>query len=761
MVRLPTPGSDNGTWGSILNAFLLQEHTADGRHNMAKLLGVPAVDGMVLASSSSSPGWKTLGKADVGLGSVTNDAQLKLADLDTDAALAANSDTKIPSQKAIKAYASAQSVPLAGVAGRRPSTSPGTLYDAMESGWADFYTRGTTSTDTTDFIEGKASQKIVTNIPSISGDWCGVVKSISADFSQCDFHVWVKADAWANVYEADILFSTAGTFSSYFTAQVNGGVDSGNNLNPPDGEWIELVISRAACFVGSSAGGAPNWATVNKIILRAAAKPGQQCTVRFDGFAAIPSVPKGAVSVVFDDGNQSDLLVAKPYLDTYGFRAGSFIEYYNIGGLNGTSPYLTQAEIGQLHAGGWDIGGHGYDRLTTLTSAQRIQLFQDTKRWLASHGYRGADIYAYPNSTTNATIKAEISPYFSYARTISSLGQPLSHVIPLSIQGYDVYESLSTATVQSYIDRAANNGEWVVLLFHRIINGTASGSNTSLAKFQTIVDYLHTTGVKVAPMSEILQAGTGRWGAITGALADQTDLQAALNAKATDGNVVHLAGPETVTGTKTFSAAPVFSQVNDVNGNQALGLAATASATNYINLANSTSGNPPTIAPAGAPAAIQLKILSKGASAIALQPGGDSQTAVIINNAVGTKFVSFDSTNSRLRVGDANTPKATLDAAGSFARAITSTAKTAAYSIAATDSTITCDATGAAFAVTLPDATAMQGRLYTIKKVDASANAVTIGTSLSQTIDGATTQSLGAQWQKLTVQSTGTAWVTI
>lgn len=36
------------------------------------------------------------------LGNVTNDAQLKAADLDTDSAMAADSDTKIPSQKAVK-----------------------------------------------------------------------------------------------------------------------------------------------------------------------------------------------------------------------------------------------------------------------------------------------------------------------------------------------------------------------------------------------------------------------------------------------------------------------------------------------------------------------------------------------------------------------------------------------------------------------------------------------------------------------------------
>lgn len=30
MARLPTPGSDDGTWGDVLNTFLATEHNADG-----------------------------------------------------------------------------------------------------------------------------------------------------------------------------------------------------------------------------------------------------------------------------------------------------------------------------------------------------------------------------------------------------------------------------------------------------------------------------------------------------------------------------------------------------------------------------------------------------------------------------------------------------------------------------------------------------------------------------------------------------------
>lgn len=41
MTRLPKPGSDSGKWGAILNAFLLVEHDANGKH---KIVGLSNVD---------------------------------------------------------------------------------------------------------------------------------------------------------------------------------------------------------------------------------------------------------------------------------------------------------------------------------------------------------------------------------------------------------------------------------------------------------------------------------------------------------------------------------------------------------------------------------------------------------------------------------------------------------------------------------------------------------------------------------------------
>ena len=85
-------------------------------------------------------------------------------------------------------------------------------------------------------------------------------------------------------------------------------------------------------------------------------------------------------------------------------------------------------------------------------------------------------------------------------------------------------------------------------------------------------------------------------------------------------------------------------------------------------------------------------------------------------------------------------------------------AKTAAYTATDRDKTILCDATSAAFSVTLPAVQGLSGREYTIKKTDSSANAVTIDGSGSETIDDGTTAVIQNQYESVTVQCDGAEW---
>ena len=76
----------------------------------------------------------------------------------------------------------------------------------------------------------------------------------------------------------------------------------------------------------------------------------------------------------------------------------------------------------------------------------------------------------------------------------------------------------------------------------------------------------------------------------------------------------------------------------------------------------------------------------------------------------------------------------------------------------ATDYLILVDATAGAVTVTLPVATASDGAILVVKKFDVSANAVTIDANAAETIDGALTQTLAAQYDTLTLACDGGQW---
>lgn len=97
---------------------------------------------------------------------------------------------------------------------------------------------------------------------------------------------------------------------------------------------------------------------------------------------------------------------------------------------------------------------------------------------------------------------------------------------------------------------------------------------------------------------------------------------------------------------------------------------------------------------------------------------------------------------------------------GGIGAATTST-KTANYAVTPADKVILANAVGSPLTMTLPTAVGITDAQFVIKKTDASANAVTIATTSSQTIDGTTTKSLTTQYAMLRVVSDGANWQVI
>ena len=128
---------------------------------------------------------------------------------------------------------------------------------------------------------------------------------------------------------------------------------------------------------------------------------------------------------------------------------------------------------------------------------------------------------------------------------------------------------------------------------------------------------------------------------------------------------------------------------------------------------------------------------------------------VSISNGDGVAGNPTFSTPQDIHTG-ATPTFAGLSLTGQFLAPITT--KTGAYTLTASDFCVLADATTAGFTLTLPTAASIAGRIYHIKKIDASANAVVIDGAAAETIDGAATVSISAQNQSYQIISDGTNW---
>lgn len=89
------------------------------------------------------------------------------------------------------------------------------------------------------------------------------------------------------------------------------------------------------------------------------------------------------------------------------------------------------------------------------------------------------------------------------------------------------------------------------------------------------------------------------------------------------------------------------------------------------------------------------------------------------------------------------------------------TTKSANYTATLVDFTILGNAATGNISITLPTSVGASGRIYTIKKVDSTANVVTVATTSAQTIDGQASKALSIQYDGIQVQSDNANWVII
>jgi len=211
---------------------------------------------------------------------------------------------------------------------------------------------------------------------------------------------------------------------------------------------------------------------------------------------------------------------------------------------------------------------------------------------------------------------------------------------------------------------------------------------------------------------------------------DQSSVKTALDLKANDNTVVHLAGSETVTGAKTFSATTLTADVNPINSNTyTLGTVSNYYASAGIGMVNSN-------------------IIQARTTAGLFFRNSSGSTYGSMSNTGTWNFLSATVTNAPVNPTDV-VRLSDLQAAGSGY-----VAKTAAYTLTAADHVV--DLTTGTAIFTLPTAVGAAGKQYVVK--NSGTGALTVNTTSTQTIDGALTKPFPAQYSGMRVVSDGANW---
>lgn len=188
-------------------------------------------------------------------------------------------------------------------------------------------------------------------------------------------------------------------------------------------------------------------------------------------------VPRGAITVTFDDGWRSVYDNALPIVRDFDFVA-------NVGVyVDATSfpLYMNEGHLDELHAEGWSLVSHtmSHSSLPTLNTAELDYELRASQAWLQERGYRGANVLIAPYHDFDEPTRAAASQYYAAARgTGSNIVSPDSLVAwkpsdPYELTGIDV-EQLPYTTeegrdrLRTLLQRTADEGAFLDVVFHQI-----------------------------------------------------------------------------------------------------------------------------------------------------------------------------------------------------------------------------------------------------------------------------------------------------
>jgi peptidoglycan/xylan/chitin deacetylase (PgdA/CDA1 family) len=312
--------------------------------------------------------------------------------------------------------------------------------------------------------------------------------------------VWIKVNGTENVSELRVTVTGDDfrTFTDYWIAGDAGMQASFLGEN----RWNILTLSKSH----STAEGLSDISDVNKIQIRVVDDgSGRPVTVWINGLSLIARNDRPVVTFTFDDGFETDYDVARPVLDKYHFPATAYV----IPSMVGVPDRLNLTQMKNLQdLNGWDIASHSHSHsnLTSIASSEIESELLLSQQFLLNNGFQNAAAhFAYPyGEFDNGSLKSQVQKYYKTARTAEGGFETLPPSDPYRLRAMVVTNSTTPSDVSERVQSAIDNGDWLILVFHRIVESDAAEEFKYLASdLRVIVDDVASRGVDVMTVSQV------------------------------------------------------------------------------------------------------------------------------------------------------------------------------------------------------------------------------------------------------------------
>lgn len=221
----------------------------------------------------------------------------------------------------------------------------------------------------------------------------------------------------------------------------------------------------------------------------------------FDDITLTEFTPsQAAVTLMFDDGEDTTYTQAKPVLDEYGFAGTSAV----ITGSVGTDGFMTYPQLSTLQTSGWEIVSHSITHrdMTKLSSWTIQRELQNSKNTLVSHGLQVSN-FAFPYGAYSGYLLAEAAKYYRSARAYEQGTNPQG-AFPFEVKVRGLLSTTSLSEVEAWLADAQSNGRWVLLVFHTIAPTGDDAYHTSPQMLKDIVAKVASSGLPVVTYNQAL-----------------------------------------------------------------------------------------------------------------------------------------------------------------------------------------------------------------------------------------------------------------